>query len=68
MENPTIEEFKQTLEIMRKAYPFEDNRTVIENTIDYATGKNTVINLMTLDDNGTEVRLSKNISGELPKI
>lgn len=65
MMHPTITEFNKTLEIMRKAYPFEDNDTRIVNTTDHYTASNTLIELATIDKStGVEVHLSKRIEVE----
>lgn len=65
MMHPTIKQFKDTLEIMRKAYPFTDEDTLIENCRDQYTASNTRIDLLTVDkETGVEVHLSKRIEVE----
>ena len=65
MLHPTIKQFNETIEIMRKAYPFKDEDTYIVKTWDYITDANTDITLITKhEETGTEVRLSRKVDVE----
>lgn len=60
--NPTITEFLNTIEVMRKTYPFKNDQTYITSTVDVLSEKHDVIHLCTIDnDNGVEVCLKKKI-------
>ena len=65
MLHPTIKQFNETIEIMRKAYPFKDEDTHIVKTWDYRTEANTDITLFTIhEETGTEVHLSRKVDVE----
>ena len=58
MRRPTISEFYNTIDEMRKAYPFEDYKTCIRTTNDLIQNGESGIELWTIDEvSQTEVTL-----------
>lgn len=54
---PTIQDFKDTIEVMREVYPFKDNNTFIAHTKDMCSHI-PKLELVTVDDStGVEVSL-----------
>lgn len=65
MINPSITEFLNTIEVMRKAYPFENDDTWIVGTLDYKSAAPNMIELATIDkETGVRVRLTKEVEHE----
>ena len=63
--NPTITEFLNTIETMRKAYPFKNDDTWIVGTYDYKSDSPNMIRLVTYDkETETEVALKKEVIHE----
>ena len=66
--NPTITEFLNTIEVMRKTYPFKNDDTFLISTIDYKTESPNMIRLGTVDkETDVEIRLSKEVIHEQHK-
>lgn len=61
----TIKQFKETIETMRKAYPFEDDKTKIVSDTDPYDLSHTFLEVTTIDiPTGVKVNLSKGIQTE----
>lgn len=64
--NMTITEFNETLETMRKAYPFKDDKTRIISFYDLKSNSNNQIALCTVDeDTKTEITMVKEVERKL---
>lgn len=56
---PTIQDFKDTIEVMRGIYPFSDDKTFITQTNDLCNRK-PLLELNTIDkDTGVEISLKR---------
>ena len=61
----TIKQFKETIETMRKAYPFEDDKTRIVSETDSYNMSHTFLEVTTVDEStGVKVNLTKSIESE----
>ncbi len=56
----TLKEFRDTIEIMRGVYKFEDEKTVLRVSNDLPSGRHDHITLVTEDSTGTLVTLERN--------
>lgn len=61
----TVAQFKETLETMKKVYPFEDDKTKIVSDSNPYDLAHTFLEVTTMDEStGVKVNLSKNIETE----
>ena len=66
MTGATVKQFKDALEVMRKIYPFEDDKTFISSDVNRYTEEYSALEIVTRDESGVVVNLScdvKNVTG-----
>lgn len=61
MTGGTVKQFKDTLEEMKKIYPFDDEKTRISSHNHFTNNANSLTIITTDEETGVNIELSKNI-------